>query len=231
MQKINDFILNKFLDTLVEELKRENDDRIVYCKDKQKIDIPFIISSLYQNFKNHVDNNFRGFDNFRSFISDLYMYPNYNICILDSQNDYGGIIDIEISLSRKINKQSKYGVSYIDDDSPNYKYKFCFTYDERNYKYCDCTPDMTDYREDKHCCGHGCDASFCEFSLYKILHIASGSWEGDEHDYWNFEDDFYMKEKELDEKKKNENKEREIKELKNRIEADQKRLAELEGIL
>jgi len=88
---------------------------------------------------------------------------------------------------------------------------------------------MTDYREDKQCCGHGCDASFCEFSLHKVLHIISDSWEGDEHDYWDFEDEFYLSDKELAEKKEKEDKEREVLELKNRIEADQKRLAELEG--
>ena len=90
---------------------------------------------------------------------------------------------------------------------------------------------MTDYREDKHCCGHGCDATFCEFSLHKVLHITSGSWYGDEHDYWEFEDEFYTSDKELADKKAEEDKSRMIEELKNRIEADQKRLDELEGKL
>ena len=89
---------------------------------------------------------------------------------------------------------------------------------------------MRDYREDKQCCGHGCDAAFCEFSLYKVLHIASGSWEGDEHDYWEFEDEFYLSDKELSDKKEKEDREREIEVLRNRIEADQKRLAELENM-
>ena len=51
----------------------------------------------------------------------------------------------------------------------------------------------------------------------------------DEHDYWEFEDEFYLGDKELAKKKENEDREREIEELKNRIEADQKRLKDLEG--
>jgi hypothetical protein len=42
---------------------------------------------------------------------------------------------------------------------------------------------MKDYREDKHCCGHGCDCTFCSFALYKVMHVGGDVWEGDEHDY------------------------------------------------
>ena len=54
------------------------------------------------------------------------------------------------------------------------------------------------------------------------------SWDGDEHDYWDFEDDFYKDDKELAEQEEKRHKELEIKELKARIEADSKKLAELE---
>ena len=88
---------------------------------------------------------------------------------------------------------------------------------------------MPDYREDKHCCGHGCDATFCEFELHKVLHITKDTWNGDEHDYWDFEDDFYMSDKELADKKAEEDRLREIKELKNQIETASKKLKELVG--
>lgn len=146
--------------------------------------------------------------------------------ILNSQNNYNGILDVQINLVKYIFKD---GSMYDDQKHPEYIYELCFTYDTRDYGYCECTPDMPDYREDKHCCGHGCDAVFCEFSLHKVLHIVSGSWEGDEHNYWDFEDEFYLGDKELAEKKESEDREREIKELRNRIETDQKRLTELEG--
>ena len=220
MQKLENNILQTFLERFIEELKEENERESIHYEGNDKLDIPFIISSLYQSFKNYADI-------FEEFIHDLCLYPDYNISILNSQNDYSGIIDVEINL---VKFTEDINTEYFNQDHPNYNYKFCFTYDERNYGYCECTPDMSDYREDKHCCGHGCDASFCEFSLYKILHISSGSWEGDEHDYWNFEDEFYMNDKELAGKKEKEDREREIEELRNRIEADQKRLIELESV-
>ena len=110
---------------------------------------------------------------------------------------------------------------------PNYYYRICFSYDKRDWGYCECTPDMEDYREDKKCCGHGCDASFCSFSLHKINNIMSDSWHGDEHDYWDFEDKFYMDDKELADKKNKEETERKIRELQERISSDSKKLAEL----
>ena len=117
---------------------------------------------------------------------------------------------------------------YVEDD-PDYDYKFMLTYDERRWGYCECTPDMPDYRADKHCCGHGCDASFCAFELHKIVHVINDTWHGDEHDYWDFEDEFYASNKELADKKAEEDRLREIKELKNQIETASKKLAELEG--
>lgn len=210
MQKLNNNILQIFLDRFIEELKSEKEDR--------KLNIPFIISSLYQNFRDNTSK-------YLSFIKDLNDYPDYNILVFDSRNDYSGIIDVDINLIKYINTNT----DYYCNNHPDYIYRLSFSYEDRNYGFCECTPDMPDYREDKHCCGHGCDVLFCEFSLHKVLHIASGSWEGDEHDYWDFEDEFYMNDKELAEKKEKEDRKREIDELKSRIELDQKRLAELES--
>lgn len=218
MKKLENNVLQIFLNKLIDGLKSE-----IGCNNlkNDQLDIPFIISSLYQSFEKHTDI-------FKEFIQDLCLYPDYNISILDSQNDYDGLIDVEINLIKYPDVENEQW--YMDGHSPNYDYKLCFTYDTRDYGYCQCTPDMTDYREDKQCCGHGCDASFCEFSLHKVLHITSGSWEGDEHDYWDFKDEFYMSDKELADKKEKEDRERKIEELRNRIESDQKRLAELENM-
>lgn len=218
MQKLQNDTLQNFLDKVIDELKREKE----YNRfQNDQLDIPFIISSIYQSFKNNTDK-------YKDFIEDLDKYSDYGLCIENSQNDYNGLIDIVITLVRYINDVNNPG--FTDYDNPNYDYKFTLTYDERNWGYCQCTPDMPDYREDKQCCGHGCDASFCEFSLHKVLHITSGSWEGDEHDYWDFEDEFYLSDKEVAERKEKEDREREIEELRNRIEAGQKRLAELENM-
>lgn len=217
MQKLDNNILQIFLDRFIEELKRENESR--YSENISKLNIPFIISSLYQAFKNNTSK-------YRAFIKDLDTYPDYSIIICDSQNDYDGIIDVEINLVKCVELND---YDYYNSEHPDFSYYIKFIYDTRNYGYCECTPDMPDYREDKHCCGHGCDATFCSFSLYKVLNIVVDSWHGDEHDYWEFEDKFYASDKELADKKAEEDKERMIEELKNRIEADQKKLAELES--
>ncbi|HAU87500.1 MAG TPA: hypothetical protein DCW90_19040 [Lachnospiraceae bacterium] len=215
MKKLQNETLQRFVDIFVQELKRENDNREYH--ETKKLNIPFILSSLHQSFSNNPGS-------YKEFISDLGMYPDYNIEIEDSKNDYDGIIDVEISLIKYQDGDYNY---YRDYDSPSYNYEICFSYDERNWGYCECTPDMEDYREDKKCCGHGCDASFCSFSLHKINHIVSDSWHGDEHDYWDFEDEFYMDDKELADKKNKEETERKIRELQKRISADSKKLAEL----
>ena len=218
MEKLENNVLQRFMFELIEVLKEYNETTNTHTA--KSLNIPFIISTLYQNFSEKADK-------YDEFIQDLCLYPDYNFLILDSQNDYSGIIDVEINLVKYQNEENEQ--YYMNGHSPNYDYKLYFTYDTRDYGYCQCTPDMPDYREDKQCCGHGCDAAFCKFSLHKVLHIASGSWKGDEHDYWEFEDEFYLGDKELAKKKENEDREREIEELKNRSEADQKRLKDLEG--
>lgn len=125
-------------------------------------------------------------------------------------------------------KEADYWKSWIDE-KPDYDYLLSFTYNKRDYGYCACTPDMPDYREDKHCCGQTCDTVFCKFSLQKILYVNEGCWNGDEYDYWKFEDEFYLKDEELAAKKEEEDRDVEIRELKKRIEEDSKRLKELEG--
>lgn len=219
MQKLENNILQSFLDKLIAAIKEDN--RSTNTHTAKPLNIPFIISSLYQSFNK--DTNI-----YEEFIQDLCLYPDYDISITDSKNDYNGIVDVEINLV-KFPDDEENEQYYMSSHSPDYNYKLRFTYDTRDYGYCQCTPDMPDYREDKHCCGHGCDATFCEFSLHKVLNITSHSWDGDEHDYWEFEDEFYLNDKELADKKKEEDREREIAELRNRIEADQKKLAELEG--
>lgn len=221
MQKLQNYTLQRFLDYIIEELKRENEDRKIH--DTKELDIPFIISSLWQSFNSREND-------YKEFISELENYSEYNVIIENSKNDYDGIIDVFISLAKYKTEVSK--DFFCDDyyDYPNYDYRLEFSNNERNWGYCECTPDMEDYREDKHCCGHECDASFCSFELHKVLHIIKDTWHGDEHDYWDFEDEFYADDKELADKKAAEDKKRMIKELKSRIEADSKKLAELECI-
>lgn len=212
MLELKNNTLQKFLKNLIKKLKDEN--KRVSGDEWHGIDIPFVISSLYQDFQNNISI-------YNSFIEDLNIYPNYSIIVADSQNKYSGIIDVDVNLVKFVECSDG---GFPDSKCPNYSYKLCFSNEEQNYGYCLCTPDMPDYRQDKNCCGHGCDAEFCKFSLHKVLHIVTASWNGDEHDYWNFEDEFWKKEK------GDKIREKEISELKKKIQADQKRLAELERI-
>lgn len=214
MQKLENNTLQNFLERFIDTLKDENENNFDLGEENNDLDIPFIVSSLYQSFKNDTSD-------YTEFISDLEHYPDYGICVEESRNDYSGIIDAYIYLSEY--------KSDDEEDMPNYDYLLSFTYDFRDYGYCECTPDMEGYREDKKCCGHGCDAAFCEFLLQKISYIKRYSWNGDEHAYWDFEDEFYAGDKELEEKKAKEDKERKIRNLKETIEEVTKKLAELEG--
>lgn len=212
MQNLKNKTLQAFLDNLVEALKDENESREWDNQSeenkKQIFDIPFLISSLWQAFSEKTNT-------YLDFIKCL-SNTCYQINIAQSDDNYFGICKAIIAF-------------YDSKEVKDYHYEIDFIYNQRDYGYCQCTSDMKDYREDKHCCGHGCDWWAPSFEIRKSYHIDIQSWDGDEHDYWDFEDEFYLSDKEFAEKKEKEDREREIEELRNRIEADQKRLAELEG--
>ena len=217
MQKLQNNTLQKFLDNVITELKRSNDDRQLYDIDIQEFDIPFIISSLWQSFNNNPDK-------YIEFISDLEKWSDYNVNIDESRNDYNGIIDVTVVLV-DINNSEDLDILYSD-----YHYRFEFSYDTRDYGYCECTPDMPDYREDKHCCGHGCDWEAPSVEVRKSFLVSNHSWHGDEHDYWDFEDKFYADDKEENEKKLLAERECKIRNLKETIENAQKELKKLENL-
>lgn len=217
MQKLENKTLQRFLERLKENLKTENENKKyenLSENDKHTIiDIPFVMSSLWQAFKTELNT-------YSDFIDCLEKSYDYQIYICESDNDYYGICKVIVNFQRD---RGDYG-SFED-----YQYEIEFQYDPRDWGYCQCTSDMEDYREDKKCCGHGCDWWASAFEIRKSYKIGSHSWNGDEHDYWDFEDEFYKSDEDLAERKREEDKERMIEELKNRIEADMKKLAELEG--
>ena len=104
MKKIQNKTLQTFIDIFVQELKRENDNR-EYHKTK-KLSIPFILSSLYQSFSNNSDF-------YKEFISDLEIYPDYNIAIDNPKNDYDGIIDVKINLVRYKDEDESLSITFL----------------------------------------------------------------------------------------------------------------------
>lgn len=217
MKELENKTLQNFLDTLTEELKNENESREWDNQSeeikKEIFDIPYIISSLWEAFRAEPNT-------YLDFIKCLNKANDYQIRIVLPDNDFYGICKAIVDF-------------YIPEDEyerfEEYQYEILFLYDQRDWGYCQCTPDMKDFREDKQCCGHGCDWWAPSFEIRKSYFMGKHSWNGDEHDYWNFEDEFYASDKELAEKKEKENRERQIIELRNRIESDQKKLAELES--
>ena len=217
MQKLENSTLQRFLEELKDALECENEDRKYENLSEEDsyslLDIPFLMSSLWEAFRAEPNT-------YSDFIKCLNESYDYQILITEPDNDYYGICKaiVGFHVSDK-----------VYEGLEDYQYEINFNYDPRDWGYCECTSDMEDYREDKCCCGHGCDWWAPAFEMRKSFSVGNHKWHGDEHDYWDFEDEFYKEDRELAERKAKERKEQEIKELKARIEADTKKLSELEG--
>lgn len=205
MKYSDNTIVQKFIEELIEAFKYENTYRDIEPKYK-KLDIPFLIAGLWQDLISN-------YEHYNEFCSDLRNC--YNIVILDD-NYY--ICKVCVNFFNEI-------MEVLD-----FEYEIVFDYDERNWGYCECKPNDPDYREDKHCCGHGCDWEAPSVEVRKIFLVSNHSWHGDEHDYWDFEDKFYANDKEENEKKLLAEREYKIKNLKETIENAQKELKKLENL-
>ena len=113
MRKLENNVLQRFMFELIEVLKEYNETTNTHTA--KSLNIPFIISTLYQNFSEKADK-------YDEFIQDLCLYPDYNFLILDSQNDYSGIIDVEINLVKYPDEENEQ--CYMNSHSSNYNYKF-----------------------------------------------------------------------------------------------------------
>ncbi len=202
MYKLQNKVLQDFLDSLVKELQRYNKNT------ESMLDIPFLLSSLWQAFRDNPDT-------YSDLVECLSGLDGYQINIIKLDNDYHGLCKVIVEF-------------YITMDAlEDYQYEIEFLYESRYYGYCECILGMKDYREDKKCCGHGCDWLAPAFEMRKIWSVDSHFWKGVQHDYWDFEDEFYQENKELQEKEIQKRKEKEIRELTERIKKDTERLAEL----
>ena len=197
---------------IVDELKRVNEDK--EYRGERRLNIPFMIAPLSQSL-----------EQFKSLINDLEEHTYYGVTYIEpEQGNYYSNGTTEITLEKndnELDKEEKYikeheEYSYFPTD---YTYKINFEIDERDWKLCQCSEGDKDYDKKHNCCGHGCDWSAPACSIEKVIEIGSKVWEGDEHDYWDFEDNFYN----IDEKEK----QKKINRLKNQIEDLQKELDKL----
>ena len=190
MKNCGDTVLQNFLEALVDALKEYNED-LKYSNQSTRedleadmvVDIPFVVSSLWQSFKNEPEKH----ADFREYLSNPY---NIEIFPLNDNYDYG---------------KCKAVVSYFDSENgamSKYYYVIKFLFEDRYWGHCECAPEDPDYREDHCCCGHGCDWEAPAFSIEEVKEESYSSWNGDEHDYWDFEDSYYQDDKKAAEEKK-----------------------------
>ena len=210
MNNVKEDLINK----IVDELKRVNEDKVY--RGKRELNIPFMIAPLSQSL-----------EQFDSLIKELEDHTHYRVNYIEpEQENYYSNGTIEITLEKndnELNEDEKYMkenniCSYFPTD---YTYKINFEIDERDWEFCQCSEGDEDYDERHNCCGHGCDWSAPACSIEKVIEIGSKAWEGDEHDYWDFEDKFHN----VDEKEKQ--KQAKINRLKNQIEDLKKELDKL----
>lgn len=214
MKYSDNITIQKFIEQLVDELKYDNN-----CKEPngKKLDIPFLISALWQDL---IDN----YECYDEFCSDLRDCDNYNIVIED--DDYC-ICKVNVYFYN-YNETKNNNLACVEES--NFSYEITFDYEEHNWGYCECNPGDSDYREDKHCCGHRCDWEAPIIEVRKSFLVSNHLWSGDEHDYWDFEDKFYADDKEENEKKLLAERECKIRNLKETIENAQKELKKLENL-
>ena len=212
MKYSDNITIQKFMERIVDVLKYENKYREPNGK---KLDVPFLLSALWQDL---MDN----YECYNEFCSDLRDCDDYDIVI--GEDNYC-ICKVNVFLYNDTENDNWKCVEESD-----FRYEIIFNYDECNWGYCECKPNDPDYREDKHCCGHGCDWEVPTIEVRKSFLISNHSWSGDEHDYWDFEDKFYANDKEENEKKLLAERECKIRNLKETIENAQKELKKLENL-
>lgn len=209
MQYCGNAIGQKFLENLVREIADWNEVN-KSNPNTYEAPVPFYVAALWNQFKFHSEK-------YTGFFDDVKNENHYQIV----PNEYGDIYSV---ISWEKNDAGKW---YLDENCKNYHYEFHFSYDERYLGYCECQPGDEDYNEDYQCCGHGCDWDAPMVTVYKCYDVDDGVWNGDEHDYWDFEDAFYKDDLELKARIEEEAKRQRIKELEKQITSYQNDLDKL----
>ena len=209
MKNCEDAVLQNFLEALVDALKEYNENLKHSDNKESVIDIPFLISPLWQSFSRYPEK----YSDFKSYLSNSqYFIDIYSL--VDNDNEDG--------MYRAL-------VTAENDVPSSIYYVINFSTDERYWGDCECTPEDPDYREDKQRRGHGCDWEAPSFCILKMEKFDRFDWQGDEHDYWNFEDSYYQDDRVLYKEKKAAEKQLKIDFLKRQIKQCEDELKELES--
>lgn len=173
---------------------------------ERELSIPFIIAPLYQEFDVHTST-------YKQFITDLESYDCVDIMVENSEDEWNGVCKIEVFFYKE---NKNYNVS----EEANFRYEIEVDLDNRYYGYCNCTKNDYGYREDKGCCGYNCDWDAPAFEMRKNMLVGNKVWVGTQHDYWDFEDEFYKRSKE--------EKEKELEERRNKIDKLERSIKEIQ---
>lgn len=209
MQYCGNAIGQKFLDNLVRKIADWNEVN-KSNPNTYEAPVPFYVAALWNQFKFHSEKYAEFFDD----VKDKYSYQIV-------PNEYGDIYSVILW------KKNDAGKWYLDENCKNYHYEIHFSSNERYLGYCECQPGDEYYNEDYQCCGHGCDWDAPTVTVYKCYDVDDGVWNGDEHDYWDFEDAFYKDDLELKARIEEEAKRQRIKELEKQIASYQNDLDKL----
>ena len=190
---------NNLIKSIIECFEEENENRKYY--EHKLIDIPFYVSVLEQSINN---------DKYKELHKDLENLE-WHLVFIDEENYH---IDNKIQV-------------VFEDVSIDYSYIISFGYDDRYWGYCRCSKGDVGYDTRYGCCGYRCDWSAPKFTITKETYLGSNSFKGDEHDYWDFKDNYYSVTEKDKQEQERLSKIKVLKEEKARIE---KELNELENV-
>lgn len=168
-------MVKQLINKIIECLESENEDRKYY--EKRLIDIPFNIVTLEQYLSD---------DTYKELHNDLAKYD-FDVHFVEDKDEKGYLKEryIRIYLYEKGNEED-----YYCDYSTNFTYKITLDKDDRDWGYCECEESDKDYDARYRCCGHGCDWTAPAFSISKEIYIGRNVFKGDEHDFWDYRDEY-----------------------------------------
>lgn len=192
-------VKERFIQKLIKELNKENKYR------ECPLDVCYMVSVVEQQI-----------DKCKEFMEDL---QTKNWLINGYYKDTtGGYTNGKIRILIEKTEEEK---EYQNDVYEDYCYYIEFLYDERYWAYCQCTPEDDGYDKEHGCCGIDCDWIAPAFRITKEVSVGVNmgynTWEGQQRDYWEYEKQFNLKQKnknkEVEEYQKQQKKDRILKEI------------------
>lgn len=159
-------MVKELLERIEEEIKNHNEGIRGWLsnENESEIDIPYSLIVLEQHLSD---------DKYKELHNDL-KNNEWDVFFKESNEHYiNGRLDV-----------------IFDNEEINYHYTINLGNEPRMWGYCDCSEDDADYDYRYRCCGHGCDWTAPKFNIIKETYLGACSFNGDEHDYWDYKDKY-----------------------------------------